>query len=171
LTGAAVGAAIALSWNGVTGATSYWLEVGSGPGLSNLYSGDVGATTALTVPAPVGTYFVRVRARTPSGLGGSSNEVIVSVGVCATTPAPIGLAASVVGSLVTLQWNSPPGAVSFVLEAGLTTGASNVFNGNVGGTNTVAAVAPPGTYYVRVRAVSACGISTPSQEITVVVPR
>jgi hypothetical protein len=99
-----------------------------------------------------------------------SNELAVVVGSGCTVSAPTGVSLSVSGSVVSVTWNSLPGATAFVLEAGLSAGSSNVFVGNVGLSTTLTATAPSGTYYVRVRAVSACGTSAPSSEIVVVVP-
>jgi predicted phage tail protein len=76
------GGVVGLQWNGSRGATSYLLEAGTSPGLANLVSTDVGATTTFsTAGVPAGTYFVRVRTRSGCGTTAtSSNEVTVVVG-------------------------------------------------------------------------------------------
>jgi hypothetical protein len=53
------------------GATSYVLQAGFSPGLSNAFNGNVGPGTSLNVIAPSGTYFMRV----------------IAVGACGFSPA------------------------------------------------------------------------------------
>ena len=83
--------------------------------------------------------------------------------------APTALAAVVTGSTVTLTWNGPGGVVdAFVLEAGSAPGLSNAANGIVGvAPSYVATEVPPGTYFVRVRALDGSGLGPPSNEIQV----
>ena len=69
----------------------------------------------------------------------------------------------------TLTWAAPlfgPAATSYVVEAGTATGLSNITVFNTGGSGTTLVVpgVPPGTYYVRIRAVNALGVSPPSFE-------
>ncbi|MFN7976622.1 MAG: fibronectin type III domain-containing protein [Vicinamibacterales bacterium] len=78
------GASVALTWTeGVSVAQTlrYVLEVGSAPGLNNIFSGlDVGLQTSFGASGvPPGTYYVRVRAGNYTGLGAPSNEVAVVV--------------------------------------------------------------------------------------------
>jgi hypothetical protein len=77
------GASVQLSWApGPPPGTAlrYVLEAGSGPGLANLASFDVGLQASLTVNAvPPGTYYVRVRPANVTGSGQPSNEVMVTV--------------------------------------------------------------------------------------------
>ena len=56
------GQSLRVSWNRVPLATSYQLEAGTGSGLSNLFSGDVGDVDQVETLVPSGTYFARVRA-------------------------------------------------------------------------------------------------------------
>src|SRR5262245_25964786 len=82
---------------------------------------------------------------------------------------PSGLAAVVAGNRVTLSW-SGDGVSSYVLEAGSGSGLTNLANVDVGiGTTLVVDSVPAATYYVRVRARNASGLSAPSNEIVVVV--
>ncbi|MGE3190981.1 MAG: hypothetical protein AB7N90_14970 [Vicinamibacterales bacterium] len=60
--------------------TGFRIEAGSASGLANLAVMAVdGATRAVTVSAPPGTYFVRVRAQNACGTGPASNEVVLAV--------------------------------------------------------------------------------------------
>jgi hypothetical protein len=73
------GPMVALSWAAAAGAQDYVIEVGSASGLSNILVTSLGATTNLTVMAPPGRYYARIRARNACGLGSASNEILVVV--------------------------------------------------------------------------------------------
>jgi hypothetical protein len=84
---------------------------------------------------------------------------------------PSALTSAVAGSTVTLAWQPPASGVplSYVIEAGSSTGAANLAVFDTGSTATTLAVpnVPPGTYFVRIRARTAGGTSSPSNEIVV----
>ncbi|MEZ5284062.1 MAG: fibronectin type III domain-containing protein [Vicinamibacterales bacterium] len=125
--------------------------------------------------AAFGSYFVRLAARNSCSVGPPTADLQVTVAPCTAAPgAPTGLAYTRAGSIVTLTWNNPaaPNLPSrFEVHAGSSTGASDllVFTTTGNGTS-FQAVAPPGTYYVRVKGVNNCGPSLDSNEIVVVVP-
>ena len=102
-----------------------------------------------------------------AGTSFSSRAVLL---VRAVPPPPSNLSFSVAGSIVALSWTAVAGAVDYVIEAGSAPGASDLFNASVGSQTTFVTSAPPGRYYVRVRARNASGISPPSNEVIVVVP-
>lgn len=167
---------VSLFWSAVPGATSYQLEAGNAPGLANIFNGEVGNVTTLQATAAPGVYYVRVRARNGAALGPPSSEVqftLGSTGPCAPPPTVTGLQASKGNGLVTIQWATSSGATSYRLLAGTAPGLSNAFDGDVGNTLGVQFAisgVPPGTYYVRVAALNACGASGVSTEIVVTVP-
>lgn len=75
---------VSLSWGvgePAAAVTRYVLEVGSAPGLNDIFSGlDVGLQTSSAANGvPPGTYYVRVRAGNFTGLSSPSNEVVVQV--------------------------------------------------------------------------------------------
>jgi predicted phage tail protein len=173
LQAAVTGTTVGLTWGPPAQGTpaSYVIEAGSSAGASNLATFDTGnSATTFTTAAPLGRYFVRVRARSGGVLGGPSNEVEVNVtGACSAPSTPGSLTHIVSGSSVQLSWQVAAGATSYVVEAGTASGASNLLTSDIGSVTTLAAMAAPGTYYVRVRARSACGSSAPSNEAVVVV--
>jgi predicted phage tail protein len=173
LLAAVTGTTVQLTWRppALGTPTAYVIEAGSSPGASNLAALDTGSTaTMFTTAAPIGMYYVRVRARVGSAVGGASNEVVVNVtGACVAPSTPGGLTHTVNGSAVQLSWQAAAGASSYVLEAGSTPGASSLVASDLGNVTTLGALAGPGTYYVRVRAVNTCGPSAPSNEVVVVV--
>ena len=73
------GANIVLMWAPAAYAQDYVLEVGSGPGLSNLLVAPLGATTSMHAVGPPGVYYGRIRARNHCGYGPASNEIVVVI--------------------------------------------------------------------------------------------
>src|SRR5262249_43977036 len=128
-----------------------------------------------------GTFFVRVRAENSAGVGAASNEVAITVGGGAPTPAglpgrPGGLIATVNGTTVVFAWSAPaPGdggaPPSYQIEAGSTSGAANpaITRRATPATSFSVGGVPPGTYYVRVRALNVYGAGAASNEVVVVV--
>ncbi|MGE0360320.1 MAG: BACON domain-containing carbohydrate-binding protein [Vicinamibacterales bacterium] len=97
-------------------------------------------------------------------------QFTVSQGAAAPV-APTGLvASSVAGSLVTLRWTIPPAGpvpTGFVLEGGVQPGQvlASIPTGSAASTFTFAA--PPGSFYVRVHALTAWARSGASNEIRI----
>ncbi|MBI3402012.1 MAG: fibronectin type III domain-containing protein [Acidobacteria bacterium] len=158
--------------------TSYVVEAGSRSGLSDFFAMSTRSTatsTSLDMSGlPAGVYFVRVRGQSVIGVGAPSNEVTVVLERCSGVSAPATpsiFTATVSGSTVTLAWAIVPAATTYVIEAGSAPGSSNLANSDLGSPSGsyVARAVGPGTYYVRLRAKSACGVSRPSNEIVVVV--
>jgi hypothetical protein len=132
---------------------------------------NLGLTTQLTTPAPPGTYFVRVRAGNACGTGPASNEATLVVGCTAPPGAPASLNSTVIARVVTIGWSAASGQpTSYVLEAGVSPGSTGVGIFDVGNQLSITTGAPPGTYFVRVRARNACGTGPPTSELTIVVP-
>lgn len=162
------GNALLLSWLPSSDATSYQLEAGTSAGASNLFIGDVGATTQLQASLGAGTYFVRVRTKRAGVLGPATADVTFTVGTVACSsppPPPTPHTADTGGLFVDLGWGSAVGASSYVLEVGSATGAANLAVVNLGNRMSFQVTAPAATYFTRVRAVNACGSSAPSNEV------
>src|SRR5207237_4273195 len=74
---------ISFSWSPSTtgAATSYVIEAGSSPGLSNLANFDTNnpATTFSASGIGAGSYYVRVRSRSSCGVSAPSNEILIFV--------------------------------------------------------------------------------------------
>ena len=163
------GSSVQLSWQAAAGATSYVLEAGTASGSSNLLASDIGNVTTLGATAAPGTYYVRIRARSACGSSPPSNEVVVVVAGCAPTLAPATPSATVTNGTVSVSWGAVAGATGYVVEAGLSPGATNAGVFQVSGTS-IAGAAPPGRYYVRIRARNGCGVGPASSEIVIDVP-
>lgn len=156
---------VSLSWAASSGATHHILEAGSLPGRANLVNHVTNGTALSTGMPPQGTYFVRTRALNACGTSAASPETMVAIG-CAVPGSPSPLQHTVEGRRVRLSWAPVSGATSYVVEAGSSPGAWNIASLPVGGTE-IPVDAPPGTYYVRVRAVTACGSGPWSNEARV----
>ncbi len=162
-----------LNWTlaaGGTAATSYVIEAGTSPGASNFHNGDVGNIRHVySPPLPAGRYYVRVRPVNAFGVGAPSNEVVLTVG---TPPAAVPGAPALTGSVsnnnvIALAWtpSSNGGApTSYWLEAGSTSGATDLYNGNIGTGTAINATVTAGTYFIRVRGVNAGGAGPASNE-------
>jgi 5-hydroxyisourate hydrolase-like protein (transthyretin family) len=157
-------------------ATGYIVEAGSATGLTNIGSVTVPGRSLTFAGVPPGFYFLRVRATNAGGASAPSAEVMIVVGGVAAPPnAPNFTSHTVSGNTVTLNWTAPVGgtpATSYIIEAGSAPGLSNLAVANTGSTATTINFAgvPPGTYYVRLRAVNAQGASVVSNERTIIVP-
>ncbi|MDH4065031.1 MAG: hypothetical protein OEW19_11575, partial [Acidobacteriota bacterium] len=168
------GVATRLTWTSAPSASSYVVEAGSAAGLVDLYRSNVGRVLSLATSAPAGRYFVRVRAASACGESAPSAELELTLG-CSGLPvgAPTGLTAATRGGGVTLQWAGALGHSGYRLQVGRASGGSELLDLDVGpGTSWQASLAgvAPGTYYVRVRAITGCGVTGPSNEVVVAVP-
>src|SRR4029077_2431531 len=109
LTVAVAGSRVVLAWIAPAGGdapSSYVIEAGSSSGRIDLANFDTGSSAPSLVVdgVPAGTYYVRVRARNAAGVSAPSGEALVIVGdLTQCTPnSPTGLAASIVGTSLTL---------------------------------------------------------------------
>jgi hypothetical protein len=147
--------------------STYLLGAGSGPGLTNVFSGAVGSITVISAVVPNGTYYLRVAAQNVAGVGPATADVVATVGPVAPG-APRNLNAVVAGSLVTVSWLPPDtggAVVTYVVQAGSGSGLADIFNGALGPVTTISANAAAGTYYLRVLAQGPGGMSPPSTEV------
>lgn len=167
------GTRVSLRWtpspNGAR-VTSYRVVAGSRPGAADLANVVIAPTPGLVVDVPPGRYFVRLVPQANGADGPSTPELAFVSGAvgCASIPGTPTL--HVNGAV--LQWTTGAGAppTGYELRAGLSPGALTLTVPlDAATTSFSAATAPPGTYYVAVAAVNACGVSPVSNEVQVVV--
>jgi predicted phage tail protein len=169
---------LTFTWSdAVTGGrpTSYLVEAGTQSGLADIATLPVNTRSFTFTGVPAGFYFLRVRGVNAGGVGPASAEFMLVVGGVSSPPPPPNFNSHTVNSgTVTLNWVAPPSGnpTSYFIEAGSAPGLADLATVNTGNTNVTASFSgvPPGTYYVRVRAVNAIGRSVVSNERTVIVP-
>ena len=145
----------------------YLLEAGLASGTTSI-SVPLANVTSFSVTAPNGIFFVRVRAVGTAGGSAPSNEVQVAIPSCSLA-APSPLTGNVVGGVLSLAWQAAGSRRHVCDRRGATAGASNIGSFSVGTATSFSSAALPGTYFIRVRAVSACGSSPPTNEVTLTV--
>jgi hypothetical protein len=168
------GSTVSLSWGPpyTGGAPSgYILEAGAAPGAT--FVQQFTANTRFVVGGVMqGRYFVRVKAVNTNGIGPASEEFLVTV-PCPTLPpvtAPVNLVGWVSGSRLTLTWGAPPstaGITGYVVEAGSSTGLTNIARIGVNARSLTYIPVPAGYYFVRVRAMNANGLGPASEEVLI----
>ncbi len=167
------GATLHLSWPRAAGATSYRVEAGTATGLADTFDGDIGDVASLQAVVPPGDYFVRVRSVNAIAVSAPSNEVEAIVATRASCvappPPPAGYSVQTAGLFASLSWQASPTATGYVIEGGSSSGAADYGATAVGDVVTYQATVPSGTYFTRLRASNACGLSEASREIPVVV--
>jgi glucose/arabinose dehydrogenase len=160
-----------IAWQPSFAATGYVLDVGTSSGVTQV-SAPVGNVTAFQAPVPTGTYFTRVRAVNACGSSAASSEIVLTAACSPTAVVPGAFSISKVGSVATMIWQPALGANSYRLQAGTAPGLGNVLDTDLGLVSSLSVPisgVPARTYYLRVVAVSACGLGT-SNEVALVVP-
>jgi len=147
--------------------THYLIHAGSTSGATDLGIFNVGPGTRVAVALGPGHYFIRIVAANAFGQSPPSDEASWTIG---GPPGPPGTpTATLNGSHVTVAWTAPQsgGAPTYYLiEAGSTSGATDIGIFNVGAARSVAAAIAPGSYFVRIVAVNSLGQSAASGETT-----
>ena len=174
------GSNVTLSWSAPASAVppspaaGYTLQVGSAPGASNVFSSAVGNVLSVSGAVPDGSYFWRVIATNAAGSSPPSAESQFTVGCVSAPGPPASFTYTVLARTVTLHWAAPASGgppAQYVLEVGSASGLSNLATIPTASTAvSLATPAPPGAFYVRIRAQNACGTGAASNEQLIVVP-
>ncbi len=128
------------TWNN-SGASDYWLWIGTSQGEYDVYSGNQGASTSAVIsdlPGNGQTIYVRLWSRVNGSLQYNTDYTYTAFDMRANiqSPAP----GSALGSAsVTFSWNDT-GASGYLLWIGTSAGTYNVYSSGDVGTNTSVAV-------------------------------
>lgn len=154
------GGQVVLSWSAGSGATGYavFRSTVSGSGYTL-----IGTTPSLSFTdgtASAGTtYYYVVQAANGAGVSGNSVEASAET----ASPAPTGLTAVGGTELVSLSWNSAPGATGYLVLESLSVGGPYGPAGtSSGATFTATGLADGTVYYFEVEAANVSGGSPPS---------
>ena len=165
---------LVIQWNEPTAGgvpTSYAIDVGLAPGATALTLA-APTTEFQVIGAPPGRYYVRVRGLNAAGSGPPSVDEVLVIGGGAMGPAvPRFATAWMLGSRLLMHWerNQYGGDVThYLVEAGTAAGLANIATIPVSVPAFTFDGVPPGTFFLRVRAVNAAGVSGPSNEVMVV---
>jgi hypothetical protein len=170
------GTLVNVSWAPSSGAVGYVLYAGATPGSWGLASVWVDGTS-FSAHAPPGTYYLRTVAVNDCGSGGSSSEIVATVGASAEVQpgAPRDLTFSVNGSAVQLNWVQPStggAARRYIIEILSDNGATVLaaFDTGSPATSISHPAVPSGRYNIHMHAANSAGVGPPSGTITIVVP-
>jgi hypothetical protein len=129
--------------------------------------------TAIMFPVITAACFTSTRSLGPSDVTGLRYIYPLSRALSCTLPlAPRSLFILRSGTVLKATWDPPlSGKPSgYQLEVGTFPGGSNVATLSLGKKTSTSGSLRRGTYYVRVRAKTACGLGPPSNQVTLVVP-
>lgn len=150
---------ITLSWNTVSGATSYSVYRGTSSGdisTKTQLASDVTSTSYIDTSALAGTtYYYQVRAINGDGSSSASNEVEATA-----SGGSFSLVGSISGTSVVLNWSTISGANSYNLYRGtstITTSMTKIQSNLTTTTYTDSSVTHNTTYYYQVAAVDLGG--------------
>jgi hypothetical protein len=151
------GSAVTFTWSAGTGATAYWLDVGTVQGQGNILAAQL-ASSVLTetvngIPTTGGSMYVRLWTQLNGGW--QYNDYSYTAASLATlaaisSPAP---GSPLSGSSVTFSWSAGTGASAYWLDVGTIPGQGNVFASQLASSITSQTVngipTNGGTIYVR----------------------
>jgi hypothetical protein len=148
------GATQSFGWSSGSGATQYWLHVGTTAGASDIYNQSTGVVQSATVnglPTNGTTAYVRLWSRL--GNAWLFNDYLyeasgASVRAVLTSPTP---GNTLSGTTVTFGWTPGTGVSQYWLHVGSKVGGADIYNQSSGTTPsaTVSALPNTGTVYVR----------------------
>lgn len=106
-------------------------------------------------------------------LGASAGAVPLTAAFATTSAAPSHLVATAAASTVQLTWQPPSGAaaIGYVIELGNAPGLANIARVSTGTTSTTltGTATAPGVFYLRVKALTASGLSPASNEVVLAI--
>ena len=177
LTGSVNAATVTLAWapSQLGGTpTSYIVQAGTAPGLSNLFNSEVGFTTTVTAPVASGTYHVRVLAVNTTGASVPSNQVALVVGAAVVPGQPAVTSATAADGVLTVSWLPGLGAAATSYRLDFYSGATPVATVHGDATSAIRVPLPPGAegaFAVRVTPLNGAAAGPSSSLFPFTIPR
>jgi hypothetical protein len=130
------GSSVTFTWTAGSGASAYWLDVGTVVGQGNIFAGNLGLVNSELVSG-IPTSGIPIYVRLWTLLSGAWQVNDYSYTAAApgaskavmSTPAP---GSTLSGSSVTFAWTAGSGASAYWLDVGTAVGQGNIFAGNLG---------------------------------------
>jgi hypothetical protein len=162
----ATGGVLTINWTSGAGATPTGHRLDFSQGGVPLTNVTVGAATTFSanVGATQGTFAVQVTAFNGTTPGPPSTPFAFTLGPTCTVPTAPVVSGGIVSGTATVSWAPVAGATGYIVSAGTTAGATNLFPPtNVGPTTSLSASGLPAGFqaFVRVIAVNACSQQGP----------
>jgi hypothetical protein len=162
---------VRLSWTPAStgGApTHYVIRAGRAPGASDLGTFNVGNTTSVAANLPTGVYYIAITAVNERGPSQPTPEISFTLTGAPPAPGAPRLEATAAGNSLSMSWTPASGGEvsSYVVQAGSTSGASDIYSGSVGVSTSLQAVVALRTYFLRVLAQNSVS-SVASNEVRV----
>jgi len=128
------GSAVTFTWSAGTGASAYWLDVGTVQGQGNIFGQNVGLVTSQMVsgiPVNGGAIYVRLWTQINGNWSNYDYTYTAASGTKAVMSTPV--PGSVLSDLtVTFTWSAGVGASAYWLDVGTVQGQGNIFGHDVG---------------------------------------
>jgi hypothetical protein len=145
---------VTFQWTGGTGASQYWLTVGSTAGAQDFYSEGLTSLSTIvsTLPSDGSTVYARMWSKLPAGwqYNDYTYTALFSAPARAQMIAPAP-SSTLTSSTVTFQWTGGTGVSQYWLTVGSTAGAQDFYSQGLTGLSTTASALPTDgrTVYAR----------------------
>jgi hypothetical protein len=154
------------SADGTTAVDSYYVQIGTTPGGSDVFAGNVGNVLTKNITGNDGSiYYARFKAIDDAGNESAYSSNSDGITVDTTAPAVPGTPTdngAYDNATVTFNWtassDATSGVASYFVEIGTTVAGNDIFSGSVGALLTKTVAGTTGvTYYARVKAIDNAG--------------
>jgi hypothetical protein len=135
--------------------------------------GHTTSTTSIMYPLITSSCFTAPRGLGPTDVSGLRYIYPTQTALtCSLPSAPRNFFVLRSGTVLKASWDRPATGrpAGYLVEVGTFSGGSNVVKVSLGNVTSVSGSLPRGTYYIRARARTACGLGPPSNQVKVIVP-
>jgi len=160
---------IAISWNGVSGATGYHVYAGTTAGNLTLRGSPTTTSYLIEGLTPNTTYYIAVSAENEAGEGEKSAPITVTTNQSVKPATPSGLATGVITeNSIAVSWNSVGGVSGYKVFAGTTIDDMELRGSPTGTSFTITGLTANTTYWIAVSALTASSESEQSASVNAI---